>query len=403
VSAAADGAPVSAAEATRLFADLAEVPALVVAVSGGPDSTALLLLAARWSRTLTRPPRLLCVTVDHGLRPESAKEAEDAARFSRAVGVEHHIVRWNGQKPATGVQNAARAARYGLLANAARDTGARHVITAHTQDDQAETVLMRMARGSGLTGLSGMLRTSALPGAADILLVRPFLDVPKARLLATLNDASIPFVEDPSNRDPRFTRVRLRQLARSLAGEGLDAERFAVLARRMARADAALEAAVDDASASIAVDPPRSAASAFDAAAFAALQEEIALRLLGRAITQANEEERIELAKLEALFAALQAAPERPRFRRTLAGALVTRDGGRLIVERAPPRRSADGSAFARIPGDATPRPIVKEIEAIPLAGQPDTPTLTLGRSGSLQIARTTVAAGPPARHKGRQ
>ena len=148
-------------------------------------------------------------------------------------------MRWTGTKPKTGLQEAARTARYRLLADAARKAGASHILTAHTRDDQAETVLIRMSRGSGVSGLAAMTRIAPLPGDGEgrIKLVRPLLDIPKSRLVATLRAAKIPFADDPSNRDPRFTRARLRGLMTELAREGLDARRLSLLARRLKRAD----------------------------------------------------------------------------------------------------------------------------------------------------------------------
>ena len=117
---AASEAPVSAAEAAALFAGLSEAPVLVLAVSGGPDSTALLWLAARWRATGKHGPKLIAVTVDHGLRKESAREALAVKRLAKKLNVEHRIVRWTGGKPKTGIQKAARAARYRILAAATR-------------------------------------------------------------------------------------------------------------------------------------------------------------------------------------------------------------------------------------------------------------------------------------------
>ena len=125
---------------------------VLVAASGGPDSTALLLLAARWRSALGRGPTLVAVTVDHGLRPEARREALAAKQLARSLGVAHRTLRWTGRKPASGLQGAARDARYRLLAAASRAAGARHVLTGHTLDDQAETVLIRLARGSGVGG-----------------------------------------------------------------------------------------------------------------------------------------------------------------------------------------------------------------------------------------------------------
>ncbi len=327
-----DGEPISDAEAAALFADLADVSALMLGVSGGPDSTALMVLAARWRARLKHGPKLIAVTVDHGLRPEGAKEALAVKLLARAFGVAHRTLRWTGDKPTTGVQEAARAARYGMFAKVSRRTGVRHVLVAHSLDDQAETVLFRVARGSGVTGLRGMARVSPLPvcGAKDVVLVRPLLTVPKSRLIATLKEAGIPFADDPSNRDPRFTRPRLRQLMPGLAAEGLDSQRLSTLARRMARTDAALEQVADDAMARLGPGP-------IDVPQYAKLPAEVSLRVLGRLIAAVGHEGPVELGKLESLHEAIAAGG---RMRRTLAGALITLGAGRLTVEPAPPRRS---------------------------------------------------------------
>jgi tRNA(Ile)-lysidine synthase len=338
--------PVSEAEAAALFADVAEEPVLLLAVSGGPDSTALMWLAARWRAARKRGPKLVAVTVDHGLRRESAGEARTVKRLARKLKVEHRTLRWTGRKPKTGIQQAAREARYRLLGGVARKADARHILTAHTLDDQAETVLFRLARGSGLTGLRGMARLSPFPapGEGTIMIVRPLLDIPKTRLLATLAAAKISFADDPSNRDPRFTRPRLRELMPRLAAEGLDARSLARFAQRMARADQAIERAVDEAAGRLSAVGKGLALSASD---YAGLPAEVSLRLLGRAIDRVGDEGPAELGKLEALHAALAAAwaESRPaRFRRTLAGAVVTLSPPALTVEPAPPRRTAQKS-----------------------------------------------------------
>jgi tRNA(Ile)-lysidine synthase len=331
---------VSAAEAKALFSDLVTAPALVLAVSGGPDSTALMLLAARWRAARQHGPKLIAVTVDHGLRPEAKAEAAAVGRLARKLKIAHRILRWSGAKPKTGLQQAARQARYRLLARAARAAGAGAILTAHTLDDQAETVLIRMTRGSGVTGLAAMSRLSPLPGAPDIELVRPLLDIPKSRLIATLKAAKIPFAEDPSNHDPRFTRARLRELMPALAREGLNARRLSLLARRLQRADAAIEAMVAHAATELAIPAPPGTV-AFDAAGFARLPAEVGLRLIGRALDRIGDEGPVQLGKLEALKTALNTAQtgKDAHFRRTLAGAIVTLLGNALIIERAPRRR----------------------------------------------------------------
>jgi tRNA(Ile)-lysidine synthase len=325
---------------------LARARALVLAVSGGPDSTALLLLATRWRAARSEGPKLLAVTIDHGLRRQSAAEARAVGKLARSLGVAHRILRWKGRKPRTAIQEAARAARYRLLGACAIAAKAECILTAHTLEDQAETVLMRMSRGSGITGLSAMQKVVPLPVASSrprsqkVLLVRPLLEVPKARLLATLARARIPYADDSSNRDPRFARVRMREAMPALAREGLTAERIALFARRLSRAESALETAVDGAMAEVCAQGWRKHAPiALDAPKFLRLPAETAIRLLGRALAHVGGSS-ARLGKLEALHAALAAAKLSVpiRLRRTLAGALMTLTPARLIVEPAPPR-----------------------------------------------------------------
>jgi tRNA(Ile)-lysidine synthase len=367
-----DLAPISARDAKHLFADWQAAPAIILAVSGGPDSVALMWLAARWRRARKRGPRMIAVTVDHGLRPEAAREAREVKRLARSLDLPHRTLRWTGPKPKTGLPAAARDARYRLLAQAARAHGATHILTAHTRDDQAETLLMRMARGSGLAGLAAMARQSERDG---VVLARPFLQISKSQLVATLTKAKLGFVIDPSNRDLSFTRPRFRALMPALAAEGCDSRNLARLASRLARANVALEVLVDGAERFLAlkdhgaVRPGRDADASdaktlgiktlgtrtlgiktpgiktLDAEAFAAMSEEIRLRLLLRIINRVGHEGPAELGKVEALLSALDragaenAARGRVRLKQTLAGALVSLTEFRIRIEPAPPRR----------------------------------------------------------------
>lgn len=337
----AEAKAVSASEVTSLFSGLQSLPVLVLAVSGGPDSTALMVLAARWRDSLKTKPKLIAVTVDHGLRKESKAEAAAVARLARELDIAHRTSRWTGRKPKTGLQEAARLTRYRLLGRAARKAGGTHILTAHTLDDQSETVLIRMSRGSGLSGLGAMQRISVAPQNEELFVVRPLLEIPKARLIATLNAAEISYADDPSNRDPRFTRARLRSLMHLLAEEGLDAPQLARLAHRLKRADVAIEKAVERAVTELFVELPGAPAIAIESRRFADLPAEVALRLLGRAVARVGDEGPVELGKLEALKSALNEAQNSPknRFRRTLAGAIVTLKDPQILVERAPPRR----------------------------------------------------------------
>ena len=348
-----DNSPISAQNAKGLFADFRGAPAVVLAVSGGPDSLALMWLAARWRHALSQGPRLLAVTVDHGLRAEAAAEARAVKHLARSLGLSHRTMRWTGAKPKSGLPAAARSARYRLLAKAARESGATHILTAHTRDDQAETLLMRLVRGSGIAGLSAMARESEREG---VRLARPLLDVPKSRLIATLKKARLSFADDPTNRDTSFTRPRLRALMPALAAEGGDARNLARLASRLARANAAIELLVDGAERYLTLrdrmtTPPSGAVTAksFDAKAFAAMTDEIRLRLLLRAINRFGHEGPAELGKVEVLLSALDeamaesSAKRRPRLKQTLAGALISLADDRISVAPAPPRRRRSG------------------------------------------------------------
>src|SRR5450755_4437995 len=378
-----DNSPISASAAKRLFADWRTAPAIVLAVSGGPDSIALMWLAVRWRCALARGPRLIAVTVDHGLRAEAAAEARHVKQLARSLELPHRTVRWTGPKPKTGLPAAARTARYTLLAQLARSVRATHILTAHTRDDQAETLLMRLLRGSGIAGLAAMARQSERDG---VLLARPFLHVSKSQLIATLKKAKLGFADDPTNRDLNFARPRIRTLMPVLAAEGGDTRNLARLASRLARANQAVEVLVDGAERYLAlrdreVSRPQSRAGAkafkakifdaktfdariFDAEAFVAMPEEIRLRLLKRAIDRFGHEGPAELGKVEALLEVVdravaesrrgrlpslgqsslgQSSPGQSRLKQTLAGALVSLIDGRIRVEPAPPRRSRVG------------------------------------------------------------
>ncbi|WP_407529228.1 tRNA lysidine(34) synthetase TilS [Methylobacterium oryzisoli] len=307
---------------------------VVLAVSGGPDSTALMGCAA------CLPPAVpvLVATVDHGLRPESFAEAEAVARAAEAHGLPHRRLAWRGDKPRTGLQEAARAARYCLLRALAREVGAGALLTAHTLDDQAETVLMRLCAGSGPAGLGGIEPVRDLGGIA---LVRPFLDIPKARLVATCAARGWAFATDPGNRDPRFARARLRRVMPLLAAEGLTPARLARLAERERRTEAALAAVAQAALRTLTRSAPASAL-ALDAPGLAALPPAVALRVMADAITALGAQARpVRLERLEGalLGRLLPAIAEGRALRLTLGGALIAVSQDLLTLRAEPPRR----------------------------------------------------------------
>ena len=206
-----------------------------VAVSGGGDSVAALALAV----DILGPARVAAVTVDHGLRPEAAAEADFVGGVCARLGVEHAVLRWDGVHRGN-LMEAARTARLRLIADWARGR-VDAVVLAHTLDDQAETVLMRLARGSGVDGLSGM---AAQRWAFGVLWLRPFLRVTRAALRAELRARGQSWVEDPTNADPAYLRVQARRALDALASLGITAEGLAVTAWRMRRAREALESDV---------------------------------------------------------------------------------------------------------------------------------------------------------------
>ena len=211
-------------------------PHVAVGVSGGPDSLALVLQTARWARA--RSGVATALIVDHGLRQGSLTEARRVAHWLGAHRIGHHILRWRGPKPKTGVQAAAREARYSLMTNWCRRHDVLHLLVGHQRDDQAETFMMRLARGSGTDGLACMPPVVELPW---VRLVRPLLDVPRNRLLADLETLGQPWIEDPTNRDPAYMRVRVRHAMTVLDNIDLTADRLAGAAKRLASVRGALE------------------------------------------------------------------------------------------------------------------------------------------------------------------
>ncbi|WP_020180687.1 tRNA lysidine(34) synthetase TilS [Methylopila sp. M107] len=329
--------PVSGAQSAALFeAFFAPRRHVLLAVSGGADSTALLVLAAEWADKRARP-KLSVATVDHALRPEAAEEIEAVARIAEAFDLPH------ARLPApvevrTKIESTARTLRYEALVGHAKAIGADALATAHTLDDQAETVLMRIAAGSGPVGLSAMRPVIDRDGVAH---VRPFLTIAKSNLVASLEQRVMRWADDAMNADPAFARARLRAGREALTREGLTPERLATLAFRMARVNEAVDASVDAAEAAFVSPKSRGQVIAPGAAR---LPDEVKLRLLGR-VAHAVGGGRVHLERLERLADRIVTEPSGAA---TLAGArLEWRDDGRIVVRRAPPRRrdGADGPA----------------------------------------------------------
>ncbi|GGE08619.1 hypothetical protein GCM10011529_13820 [Polymorphobacter glacialis] len=205
---------------------------IAIAVSGGPDSLALLDLAHdAW------PGRITALTVDHALRPASAAEAAGVAGQCAARAIPHVTLTWTGEKPGSDLQAAARDARYRLMADWCAGHATRLLLTAHHADDQAETLLMRLARGSGSTGLSGIRPTRRLSNT--VVLARPLLTVRRQALAEIARAGGWRPITDPSNDNPRFARTHARRLL--AATPWLDPARMAQSAAHLAEAEAALQ------------------------------------------------------------------------------------------------------------------------------------------------------------------
>lgn len=206
---------------------------LGVALSGGSDSTALLHLLAE-----QRPDRrLIAVTVDHGLRPEAADEAQQAGRMAADLGIAHEVLRWDGWDGEGNLQDRARRARYQMMSDWARAKGLAAMTVGHTRDDQAETFLMRLARRAGIDGLAAMAPVRQIAG---VEWHRPLLHLGRSELRAYLSARGVGWVDDPSNEDPSFDRVRARQALSALTPVGIDVEGLADVARNLADAQVAL-------------------------------------------------------------------------------------------------------------------------------------------------------------------
>jgi tRNA(Ile)-lysidine synthase len=330
--------PIGNDEVEPLFRGLAMFKRVVLAVSGGADSMALMHLVAGW-RQLRQggTPEIDVATVDHRLRAEARAEALWVAERARALGFNHTTLVWEEEKPAAGLQEAAREARYRLLAAQAARSNARPIaiVTAHTEDDQAETLVMRLGRGSGIDGLAGMPRRRTLAPAGDIQLVRPLLEVPRERLIATLRARGIDWLEDPSNSSHDFERVRVRAAQGALGALGLGNAKLALTARRLARAREALNRAADDLYRG-AVDVHNGAFASIDRKIFLAAPEELRLRVLIRVLEAfGGEAKASRLAKVESLLAAVEAAGAVVR---TLGGCVVSAGAREIRVFREPGR-----------------------------------------------------------------
>ena len=316
-----------------LFAGVTGEPAIGLAVSGGADSLALLLLPQRWAASLDQPPRLLVYSVDHGLRPEAGREVAMVLGVAERLGIAARGLVWAGPKPRSGVQEAARAARYGLMGQAMAQDGVAVLLTAHHREDQAETVLMRLAHRSGLEGLKGMAATAIVEG---VRVHRPLLGVHPGALRRVVDEAGLVPVQDPSNSDEHYERVRWRKAMPQLAALGLDSETIALFAERMGEADQALAQIADRAfEAMVRLDG--FGAARIERKPLLGLSPALGVRVLGRVLNIVGGRQKPRaLGQVERLQQALVAGSTAKAT--TLLGCVVREKDGAIAVAREPGR-----------------------------------------------------------------
>ena len=308
-----------------------ERPRVAVATSGGADSLALTLLAARWATG--RGGRADALIVDHGLRPDATAEARTVAGWLAARAIPCRVLRWRGPKPDAGIQAAARQARYALLEDWCRANAVLDLLVGHTADDQAETVLLRLSHGTGPDGLAGM---SALAERHGVRLVRPLLGVARSATRATLDAAGQPWIEDPSNDNPRFERVRIRRWL-AAAPRGLAAGALAAAATDLGRVRAGRDAALAAHLArSVALDPRGHAR--IDRRRFGAANDSIGAAALARLARTFGAADHVRRSALEPVWRAIRDGTLGAG--RTVGGCrfvtagrtvLVCREAGRLV------------------------------------------------------------------------
>jgi tRNA(Ile)-lysidine synthase len=253
---------------------------IAVAVSGGSDSMALMHLLRALAKSEKQPPPIV-LTVDHGLRKSSGKDAKQVAAWAKEAGLTAHVLAWRGAKPQSGIEAAARAARYRLMGAWLAKHKVATLLVGHTQDDQAETFLLRLARGSGLDGLAAMRARAPwpIPGFGQLTVARPLLNLRREPLRSYLQALGQAWLDDPMNDDAAFDRVKIRKAAAALDAAGLSPQRIAAAAAHLARARESLEI-VTEAVLARAVRTGAGEGVLLDPKALAAAPREVGLRAL---------------------------------------------------------------------------------------------------------------------------
>lgn len=297
---------------------------VAVGVSGGPDSMTLAKLLSEAGITLH------ALIVDHNLRRNSGTEAKFAAQQMKGwKNTQSFILKWSGKKPKTRILEAARKARYDLMARHCRKHKIPYLLLAHHADDQFETVLFRLAKGSGLDGLSGMKSMQAYDD--HLTLLRPFLNVEKDRLIATCKKYKIKFAQDPTNENEIYMRPRMRAMRDMLAAEGFTAKRMSTTVKRLRRAREALDQIAADLFDDTAQQKPGQITLHWPL--ISAQPAEIALRVLIKSIQilRPGEDYLPRMEKIEAMLDDLLSP--KPFRKRTLGGLVFERKNELLILK----------------------------------------------------------------------
>ena len=388
-------APLDAPAFEALMAPLGPfepTPRIAVAVSGGPDSLALCLLADRWARA--RGGAVFGLTVDHRLRPESGAEARQVGRWLATRAIPHRTLPWTGRRRVGGIQEEARAARLALLTGWCRRAGVLHLLLGHQREDQAETALQRLVRGSGIDGLAAMapVRLALEPGGSGLRLLRPLLTVPREALTATLAHWDQPWIDDRTNRDWHHARPRLAAALAQLGPEGLSVARLARSAGRAAGDRAALDRLSSDLLAACA-HPAPAGFVILDRSALRRAPAALVLRALGSAVTTVSgtpyppRQERLERLARRLSEEDAKAA--------TLGGCRVVPKDGHVIVCREP---AAASETLTLSPGESAlwDRRFVVSLGRS--AGPGPFLVRRLGPDGLAQARAMARAAGDPLR-----
>nr|WP_246473111.1 tRNA lysidine(34) synthetase TilS [Pelagibacterium limicola] len=398
----ATGDALAGLDPDALFKPVANRTKIGLAVSGGPDSLALLVLYAAW-REHGKAPGAIVYAVDHGLRPEGAQEAELVRRIAVERGFEVRVLTWSGEKPQTGLLAAARAARYRMIGAAMAQDGADILMTAHHLNDQAETVLMRLAHGSGAQGLGAMRPFAEVEGVS---IYRPLLGVSKETLVEIVNAHGLVAADDPTNADLNYERARWRAMRPGLEKAGLTPERLAQFAERMQRLDRLAAQIADDIwKTDVRVDDFGVVHIA--ASVFGSVPDEAGLRVFWRALRRAGGGRRGDLSAVETLYGKVVGgkAPAQA----TLMGAVVVPGPGHVLVYREAGRKGlprVEMEAFAVTIWDGrfavqAPCPVVIEPSVdmtrqgfIALAGHaPDVPVAALRAAPTIRDKEERVLA----------